>query len=131
MKKSVSVVLAAMLTAMLLAGCSSYVSSYSAVALITSNVSDSAYMDYWQLTGTMVFDLKAKENGSRLKYSGEVGSGSVTVYYDDDGNKKELFTLKDNERVEDSLDLSGTGKIYVIVETDGKSENGEFRFEIQ
>ncbi len=131
MKKSVSIILAAMLTAILLAGCSSYVSSYSAVALITSNVSDSAYMDYWQLTGTMVFDLKAKENDSRLKYSGEVGSGSVTVYYDDDGNKKELFTLKDNERVDDSLKLSGTGKIYVIVETDGKSENGEFQFEIQ
>ena len=131
MKKRFSLVLAAVLMSMILAGCSPYVSSYKTIAMVQSNVSDSAFMDYSTLEGTMVFTLKAKENGAKLKYSGSIQNGDVTVYYDDDGTKKELFSLKGGDYVRDSLDLAQTGKVYVIVETNGKSEDGDFHFDIE
>ena len=132
MKKRTAVFVFAILTCMILAGCSPYVSSGTALMMVSSNVSDSAFMSFSSLKGTKVFTLKAKEDGAVLKYSGEVdGSGSATVYYDDDGTKKELFRLAAGEKAADSISLDGTGKVYVIVETDGKCEEGKFEFEIE
>ena len=132
MKKRSLVFVFAVLLAMLLAGCSPYVSSYKALMMVTSNVSDSAYMSFSSLDGSNVFTLKAKQDGAVLKYSGEVaGSGAATVYYDDDGTKKELFKLGAGEKVDDSLTLPQAGKVYVIVETDGICEDGKFTFDIE
>ncbi|MCR4642342.1 MAG: hypothetical protein K5697_09980 [Lachnospiraceae bacterium] len=132
MKKKTAVFVFAILTSMLLAGCSPYVSSYKALMLITTDYSDSASMSFSSFEGTNVFSMKAKEDGAVLAYTGEVeGSGSATVYYDDDGTKKELFKIAAGEKTVDSIPLAGAGKVYVIVETDGKCEDGAFFFDIK
>ena len=83
------------------------------------------------MKGTKVLQMKTKEEGKTLEYSGSLAEGKVTVYYDEDGTKKELFTISGGEKAESSVKLKAKGKLYVIVETDGKSESGKFQFEIK
>lgn len=132
MKKRTAVFVFAILTCMLLAGCSTYVSSYKALMLVTTDHSDSASMSFSSFEGTNVFSMKAKEEGAVLAYTAEVeDSGSATVYYDDDGTKKELFKITAGEKTVDSIPLAGAGKVYVIVETDGECKEGSFFFNIK
>ena len=95
-------------------------------------------MSFWKFDGTIVFKLKCKDSGKEvLKYSGkledknEEEDGTITVYYDDDGTKKELFTLKNGESVEATLNKLNEGTVYIIVETDNRCENGELEFNIE
>ena len=55
----------------------------------------------------------------------------MIVYVDYDGTKKELFKLSDGEEINSSLKDLKEGTVYVIFETDGKCENGEFEFELE
>ena len=85
-----------------LTACGKYNSSWSATAFAHSNTSKSASMSFWKFDGTIVFKLKCKDSGKEvLKYSGKLDgkeeNGTITVYYDDDGTKKELFSLKNGE----------------------------------
>ena len=114
-----------------LTGCGKYISSWSASAYVHSNTSKLAYMDFGTFSGTQVHTLKVKEESGTLKYTAKLETGSATVYVDYDGEKKELFSIKDGESKEGSLKDLKEGKIYVIVETDGKCENGEFEFELE
>jgi hypothetical protein len=83
------------------------------------------------MKGSKVLKMKTKEEGKTLEYSGSLAEGKVTVYYDEDGTKKELFTISGGEKVENSITLQTKGRLYVIVETEGKSESGKFQFEIK
>ena len=83
------------------------------------------------MKGTKSLQMKTKEEGKTLEYSGALGEGKVTVYYDEDGTKKELFTISGGEKVESSVKLNARGKLYVIVETDGECESGKFQFKIK
>lgn len=114
-----------------LAGCSGYTSSYSATVLITENTSNSASISFSTMKGSKVLQMKTKEEGKTLEYFGSLAEGKVTVYYDEDGSKKELFTISGGEKAESSVKLNSKGKLYVIVETDGKCETGRFQFEIK
>ena len=114
-----------------MAGCSGYASSYSATVLISSNTSNSSSISFSTMKGTKVLQMKTKEEGKTLEYSGSLAEGKVTVYYDEDGTKKELFTISGGEKVESSVTLKAKGKLYVIVETEGKCESGKFEFDIK
>lgn len=114
-----------------MAGCSGYASSYSATVLITENTSNSASISFSTMKGSKVLQMKTKEEGKTLEYSGSLAEGKVTVYYDEDGSKKELFTLSGGEKAESSVKLNAKGKLYVIIETDGKCESGKFAFKIK
>ena len=98
---------------------------------VHSNTSHSAYMNFGTLNGTEVQTLKCKEETGTLKYSAKLDTGNATVYIDYDGEKKELFKIGAGEEIEDSFDGLKEGKIYVIVETDGKCEEGKFEFELE
>ena len=111
-------------------GCTKYTASWSASLYAHSNTSDSASMSFWTFTGTEVQTLKCKDKTGTLKYSAKLEIGSATVYIDYDGEKKELFKIGAGEEIEDSFDGLKKGKIYVIVETDGKCEEGKFEFAI-
>ena len=119
-----------------LTACGKYNSSWSATAFVHSNTSKSASMSFWKFDGTIVFKLKCKDSGKEvLKYSGKLDgkeeNGTITVYYDDDGTKKELFSLKNGESVEATLDKLNEGSVHIIVETDNRCENGELEFNIE
>ena len=111
-----------------LTGCGRYTSSY--VASICVTTSDS--VSFGSLKGTMVFTAKCDgEEGRKIKYSAKLDTGSFTVYYDSDGTKKELFTINAGESVEASGGELVKGTVYIILETDGKCEDGKFSFEIE
>ena len=112
-------------------GCGKYTSSWSASAYVHTNTSTYAYMDFWTFKGTQVHTLKCKNESGTLTYSGKLEKGNVIVYVDYDGTKKELFRLGEGEEINSSLKYLKEGTVYVIFETDGKCENGEFEFEIE
>ena len=135
MKRIISIVLLTVVTAAAflgLTGCGKYTSSYVATTCITSSDSDSGKVSFGGLKGTMVFTAKCDgKEGRQIKYSAKLDSGSFTVYYDSDGTKTELFTISGGETVEASGGELVKGTVYIILETDGKCEEGNFSFEIE
>ena len=121
-----------------LTSCEKYKSSWNASGFVHSNTSKSAEMGFWKFEGTIVFKLNCKDSTKEvLNYSGKLNdedkeeNGRITVYCDMDGTKKELFSLKNGESVEASLDKLKEGIVYIIVETDGQCENGSLEFNIE
>lgn len=115
-----------------LTGSIRYTSSFTATMCVESSRSKSASLHFSTLKGTKV--LKMKHDGSEnayIEYSGKIESGKLTVYYDDDGTKKELFSLSAGESADSVSDaLKKKGTVYIIVETDGKCTEGKFEFKI-
>ena len=128
MKKIVILLVSAMLS-LSLTGCGKYVSSYKALGFVHSNKSDSAYMSFASFEGRMVFRLKSSGEGD-LKYSARLESGSAVVYYDFYGDKQELFSISGGEEADSRGGYVEAGTVYIIVETDGSCQNGEFRFSL-
>ncbi len=132
MKTKKTIILFAMILvfSLSLAACSPYKSSFVATMMVTTDLSDHASLEFWKMKGTKVFTLNSKSDDTELVWSGKVKEGSVTVYYDDDGTKKELFTVTGNEEKSSSVDVS-KGKTYIIIETDGECETGAFSFYLE
>ena len=133
MKKMTKIILilTMVLTSIGLTGCGKYISSWSATAYVHTNTSTYGYMNFWTFSGTEVHTMKCKNESGTLYYSATLEKGNAVIYVDYDGDKKELFKISDGGEVNSSLDITGKGTVYVIVETDGKCENGEFEFEIK
>ncbi len=135
MKKKFAILLtAAVLLSACLTGCGGgYAAKYSAEGLkYTNNTSDLATMSFEQFDGTKVFGLNAKKDSEgMITYSASLESGSITVYYDSDGTKTEMFTINGGEEVSSTCGPFGDGRVYVIVETNEASANGSFEFEIE
>jgi len=133
MKKKSLLLIIMVLTAasICLTGCGKYISSWSATMYVHSNTSDSAYMDFSTFNGTEVQTLKCKEETGTLKYSASLGVGKAVIYIDYDGEKKELFSISGGENIEESFAGLKKGKVYIIVETEDKCEDGKFEFEIE
>ncbi|MBQ9483308.1 MAG: hypothetical protein IJU82_03875 [Ruminiclostridium sp.] len=134
MKKKASLISAAILLicCLFLAGCSSdtYTSSYKAVGLTQTYDDDSAEMTFSEFQGTKVYKLKfSGKNDKTLKYNLKLEVGSATIYYDTEGKKKELVSLKSGDRVEDKFKDITYDSIYIIIETNEKCLNGAFSFE--
>ena len=125
-------VLALILFALCLSGCSKYKSKYKAVGFVHSNTSGSAFMTFYEFDGTMVFKLQNRKGmEGQVEYSAKLETGNAAVYYDLGGTKTELFSIREGEEVSSTLGLKGSGTVYMIVQTDGKCQNGEFRFDIK
>ncbi|MBR6402146.1 MAG: hypothetical protein IKS48_02025 [Eubacterium sp.] len=98
---------------------------------VYTNDSDSASLSFSTFEGTKSSKLNSKESGNSLKYTGKLGKGAATIYYDDDGTRKELFTIKGGETVDSKIEGLDKGKLYIIFESDGKCEEGSFKFELE
>ena len=114
-----------------LTGCRSYASHYNTTMCVYTNDSDSASLSFSTFEGTKSSKLNSKESGNSLKYTGKLGKGAATIYYDDDGTRKELFTIKGGETVDSKIEGLDKGKLYIIFESDGKCEEGSFKFELE
>ncbi|MBQ7599039.1 MAG: hypothetical protein IJU56_10715 [Clostridia bacterium] len=110
-------------------GCSRYSSSYKAVAFVHSNEADSAFMNFYSFEGRMVFKLKSSAEGD-LKYSAKLDAGNAVVYYDFYETRQELFSISGGEEIHSHGGYVESGPVYIIVETNGGCQNGEFRFSI-
>lgn len=129
MKKTLTVIVAAFML-LSLVGCSKYPSKYKAVGLVHSNESTSAFMDFYSFDGRIAFKLKSTGEGD-LKYSAKLESGSATVYYDFYGTKTELFSISSGDEINSHDGYIEAGTVYVIVETNGECQNGNFRFSLE
>ncbi len=122
---------AVLLLTMALTGCSGYNEHYSATILISSEGNNQAYQRFDKFNGTRVLDLNnSDKDKDTLYYTATLEEGSVTVYVDYDGEKRELFTIEGGEEVEDSISGIDFHHVYVIIESDGTCEEGDFEFEI-
>lgn len=128
MKKKTALI-AALILMLVLAGCSKYKSSYQAVGFVHSNEDDSAFMSFYSFEGRMVFKLKSTAEGD-LKYSARLESGSAAVYMDYNGTKQELFSISAGEEIDSHGGYVEAGTVYIIVETDGACQNGDFQFSL-
>ena len=134
MKKKIKITLVTLLVLAMvgLAGCSGYSSSYVATLLVTTNDSDSARMSFGTFKGTKSFSMRFDDKSDKvLSYKAKLGSGSATIYYDTDGNKKELVKLTAGSEVEDSIPNFEKGQIIVIFETSEECKDGDISFELK
>ena len=128
MKKLIPVLVLILLALTCLVGCSKYTSRYSAVLLISTGTSKSGSINFTSFSGTKVFKLKSS---GQLNYSAELSGGNATVYYDSNGTKTELFSITSGQSVGPASITVAPGTVYVIVQTDGKCENGRFSFDVK
>ena len=131
MKKKSLLLVSAVMLALSLSACSSYISSYAATMMVTSEHSDTASLSFLTFEGKKAFTLNnsAKTTGE-VSYTAELKSGNATVYYDDNGTKTEWFTIGAGDKLSGSTELDNSSKIHIIIETDGKCENGSFDFNL-
>ena len=113
-----------------LTGCSTYTSHGNGTMLVEHNDSDDAYFNFSTFDGTKVLKNKAS-SGDKMKYTGALDKGNVTVYYDNGGGKKELFIIGAGENVDSTLEGLEKGEVNIIIETDGEASEGKFTFEIE
>ena len=128
MRKIVILLVTAVLF-MALTGCGKYMSRYNAVGFVHSNESDSAFMNFSSFDGCIVFKLKSSGEGD-LKYTAKLESGNATVYYDFYGTRQKLFSISSEEELDSHGGYVESGTVYIIVETDGACQNGDFRFSL-
>ena len=114
-----------------LGGCSKYSSHYSAVMYAHSNDSDSAEMSFYIFDGTEVFDFKCESGQTaKIRYTGKLETGSLTVFVDRGEGKTELFSLHAGEEISADSDPLSAKTVTVIVETNEKCESGALTFEL-
>lgn len=87
-------------------------------------------MSFYSFDGRMVFKLKNAHHGT-LSCSASLETGSAAVYAVCGGEKTALFSISGGEKRDLCSEGLGNGSVYVIVETDGKCENGNFRFDLE
>ena len=134
MKKLFLILVILSLTVTLFGCGNGYVNKYSAKMMKTSCWGDEADMEYSDFKGVYHFKLKGnKDSDHTLEYDASLGEGEVNVYVGVDGEKELIFTIKGGESydntilLDDKYDYAKT--IYVIVESENKSSNGDFEFE--
>ena len=133
MKKALLVILIILVitTSLALCACTGYKSSFKATMLVCTNLSKEASMNFDSITGTKVFNMNWKDDTEgTIEYTGTLDKGKLTVYYDGGDGKQELFTLKEGETVSEKAGKIQKGKVYIIVETDGKCEGGKLSFNL-
>ena len=133
MKTRVFVIFAATLLVccLLLSGCSSepYTSSYNAKGLVQTNTDSEATISFSEFQGVKVFKLKFNNGNTKsLVYSLRLEVGSAKIYYDTDGRKTELVSLKAGDSINENLKNLSCESMYIIIETGEKCLNGNFSF---
>ena len=103
--KKIGFVLVLTLILVVLCSCGGYVKSYSATILITSCQGDEA----------------------------SLAEGEIKIYIGIDGEKELLRTVKGGESYDETITLDdkydNEKTIYIILESTGKCEDGDFEFE--
>ncbi len=131
MKKIAAIFLSILMLCSLFS-CSKYRSSYSAIMLIKSEGRDGCEAEFHSLEGTLVLNstVKSPDTDGKIHYEAELQDGEISVYYDIDGTKELLFTIKGGQKV-DSIggQVKKGDKVTFIIETNGTAKNGEIEID--
>ena len=135
MKKFARVIIAAVISVLCftLTACENkYVSHYSAMLMVSSKSSNKASVSFDSFSGTYVIKLKNNSaDEAFLTYEATLGEGNINVYYDFNDEKLNLFETEADGSV-DSKTEAFTGKtVYIIIESDGKCNDGSFSFALE
>lgn len=87
-------------------------------------------MSFSIFEGTIVYELRCKGEDEMLHYSSTLESGSVDVFYDNNGEKVLMFSVKGGSDADGFVSDLQKGKTYIIVETTEMCTEGQFKFEI-
>lgn len=134
MKKFARVIFVTALLALcfMLSACGNdgYVSNYSGTAIVTTKTSNKASISFGSFSGTCAMQLQNNGGGEAfITYNATLEEGSIKVYYDFNGEKLDLFEIGTNGSVEGKTEaFTGNKTIYVIIESDGKCNEGSFSF---
>lgn len=111
--------------------CSKYTSSYSALMCVKSQHSSNGFINFDEFKGRYVFNFKYEGEGEgKIKYTASIGTGNVTVYYDSNDEKKELFKISDGQTLTATDGDIVKGHVYIIIESEDKVSSGSFEFEL-
>ena len=134
MKKFAKVIITAMAMLTLcfsLTACNGYTSHYSAMAEVSTNTSKKATLSFGEFKGTYVIKLKS-DGESVIAYNASLKQGNIKVYYDYNGEKLDLFEMGTDGSVQGKTEAFTGGKtVYVIIESDGKCNEGQFSFTLE
>ena len=112
-------------------GCNKYSGHGTATLIVQNYDSDEASVNFGWLDGSRVYDMEVKDTNETLKYKGKLGKGMATVFYDNGDGKKELFKIQTGESVDSNFNSLEKGTLYIIIETDGECESGDFEFRLE
>ena len=132
--KKTGLVLIPILVLFMLCGCGKYVNSYSAIIMTTSCHGDEASMEFSKFEGTYNFKLKRQGSAEHtLDFESSLAEGEMNVYIGVDGEKELLRTVRGGESYDETIELDdkydNEKVVYVILETTGECEDGDFEFE--
>ncbi len=131
MKRITSLLLAISMIVFLVS-CSKYRNSYSAVMLVKSSGGDHCETSFGSLKGTLVLKATAKDDDidGFIHYEASLLEGEVSVYYDIDGTKELLFTIKSGEKLDSKGGKVSKGdKVTFIIETVDTAKNGDIEID--
>ena len=136
MKKFLSIIIAVVTLVLCfsLSACGNkYVSRYNAMLMVRTNTSNKASVSFDSFSGTYV--IKLKNNSADevfIDYEGTLGNGNIKVYYDFNDEKLSLFDIETDGSVEGKSEtFTGNKTIYIIIESDGKCNDGSFSFVLE
>jgi len=91
-------------------------------------------MKFSDFEGIYHFKLKGENDSDHtLEYEASLDEGEVNVYVGVNGENELIFTIKGGESYDNTIALDDkyddVKTIYVIVESENKSSNGDFEFE--
>ena len=112
-------------------GCNKYSGHGTATLIVQNYDSDEASVNFGWLDGSRVYNMEVKDSNEVLRYSGKLGKGTATVFYDNGVGKKELFKLHAGESIDSTFNSLEKGTFYIIIETDGECESGDFEFKLE
>ena len=136
MKKIASVIIAVvtLVLCFTLSACGNkYVSHYSATLMVRTNTSNKALLSFGSFSGTYVMQLKNNSADEVfITYEATLGEGNIKVYYDFNDEKLNLFEIEANGSVDRKTEtFTGNKTIYIIIESDGKCNEGSFSFVLE
>ncbi len=130
--KKLTIVFLALVILLSFCACSSYQSSYSAAMLVRSEGGDHCEARFGSLKGTLVLKTRVRDRDAdgMIHYEAELGEGELSVYYDVNGTKELLFSLKGGERLDSRGGKVAVGdKVTIIIETVETVKNGEIEID--
>ena len=136
MKKIAGVIIAtmALVLCFALSACGNgYASNYSGTAIVTTKTSNKASISFGSFSGTCAMQLKNQGTDEvYITYEASLEEGNINVYYDFNGEKLSLFEIGTDGSVEGKTEaFTGNRTIYVIIESDGKCNEGSFSFALK
>ncbi len=131
MKKLIPVLLSITLLILPLTACNMGNNSYMATLLVKSEGLDHCEASFGSLKGTLRLNatVPADTDGT-IHYDAELGEGELSVYYEINGRKERLFTIKGGEEIDSRGGSVAKGdKVKIIIETVGKAKSGDIEID--